>query len=265
MTTVTVKTCPNCTADLDASYQFCPQCGQKAHIHRFNPAHILHEVFHAFTHADKGVLYLTKSLMRKPGVTAREYTLEGKRSKYFNPFSFLLIVLGLNIAVNNFINPYTSSEHTGISATQGVKPTVPKAVSPYAERQHAATTFIERHVNIVGMVAIPLFAFIFWLCFRRSGINYAEHLVANVFFSSFFSLASIILTLILGLLLNAYLPLLNRILLLFQLIYLTIAYYQFLNYRRPSQYVKTVGVTLLVLMSWVVFSGGAIFLYIRFG
>lgn len=265
MTRVTVKTCPNCLADLDSSYQFCPRCGQKTHIHRFNLAHIFHEVFHAFTHADKGVLFLAKSLMRKPGVTAREYTIEGKRSKYFNPFSFLLIVLGINITVNSFINPYTGSGHTATPTTQKVNLPPPKAVSPYAERQRAATTFIEKHVNVVGMVAIPLFAFIFWLFFRRSGINYAEHLVANVFFSSFFSLASIILTLALGLLLNAYLPLLNRLLLLFQLIYLTIAYYQFLNYNRPIQYVRTGGVTLLVLMSWVIFSGGAIFLYIRFG
>ncbi len=265
MTTMTVKTCPNCTADLNSSYNFCPQCGQNAFVHRLNLAHIFHELFHAFTHADKGVLYLTKSLIRKPGVTAREYALERKRSKYFNPFSFLLIVLGLNITVNSFINPYTSRESTGILTTQGVKPTVPKATSPYVERQRAASTFIEKHVNIVGLVAIPLFAFIFWLCFRRSGINYAEHLVANVFFSSLFSLASIVITLALGLLLNAYLPLLNRILLLFQLIYLTIAYYQFLNYNRPSQYVRTGAVTLLVLVSWVILSGGAIFLYIRFG
>ncbi|GAB3491496.1 hypothetical protein GCM10027341_04540 [Spirosoma knui] len=266
MTLTSVKTCPNCTANLETTFSYCPGCGQDTHIHRFNLPHIFHEVFHAFTHADKGVLKLTKDLVTRPGVAAREYALEGKRKKYFNPFTFLLLVLGLNITVNSFIKPYTGrSTQSATSTRQQVSPTIPKASQPYFERRRAATTFIEKHINIVGLVAIPVFAFVFWLCFRRSGINYAEHLVANVFFSSFFSLVSVLLTLALGLLLSAYLPYLNRMLLFFQLLYLSVAYYQFLQYHRPIQYLKTSAATLLALVSWVVVSGGGVYLYILFG
>lgn len=260
-----IKACPNCSADLESEFKFCPNCGQDTHIHRFNLAHIFHEAFHAFTHADKGVFHLIKNLIVRPGIAAREYTLEGKRKQYFNPFSFLLIILGLNLTVNSFIKPYTGGLNRTVSTTQRVAPTIPKASLPYVERRRAATSFIEKHINIVGLMAIPLFAFVFWLYFRRSGINYAEHLVANVFFSSFFSLVSVILTLVLGLLLNKYLPFLNRFLLLFQLGYLTITYYQFMNYNRPGQYFKTGAATLLALVSWVALSGGGVYLYILFG
>ncbi|MFD2569959.1 DUF3667 domain-containing protein [Spirosoma soli] len=265
MTLTSTKTCPNCTADLETEFRYCPSCGQDAHIHRFNLPHIFHEVFHAFTHADKGVFKLTKALATQPGIAAREYVLEGKRKKYFNPFTFLLLVLGLNITVNSFIKPYTGRANPAATSAQQVSPAIPKASQPRTERQRAAMAFIEKHINIVGLVAIPVFTLVFWLYFRRTDINYAEHLVANVFFSSFFSLVSIIVTLTLGLLLNAYLPFLNRLLLLFQLSYLTVAYYQFLNYNRPIQYFKTGAATLLALLSWVAFSSGAIFIYILLG
>ncbi|CAN5523989.1 hypothetical protein BH09BAC4_BH09BAC4_31870 [soil metagenome] len=81
--------------------------------------------------------------------------------------------------------------------------------------------------------------------------------MAQVFFSSFFSLVSVLLTLGFGLVLQQFLPFLNRTLLLFQLLYLTIAYYQFLNYKKPVDYLKTSSATLLALLSWVAVSGAS--------
>ena len=265
MTLTTVKTCPNCSADLETTYAFCPQCGQTTHIHRFNLPHIFHEFFHAFTHADKGVLFLIRSLARRPGITAREYVLEGKRKKYFNPFTFLLIVLGLNLSVNILVKPYTKDYSPQQSATPRVTPAIPKEKLPYIQRRRAASSFIEKHINVVGLLAIPVFALIFWLFFRRTGINYSEHLVAHIFFAGFFSLVSIIATLLLGFVFNQYLSYLNRFLLLFQLVYLTIAYHQFIGYERPIQYLRTSAATLLALITWFVASGGAVLLYVYFG
>ncbi|QHV94170.1 DUF3667 domain-containing protein [Spirosoma endbachense] len=260
-----MEKCPNCSTDLENHFVHCPTCGQTAHLPRFKILHILYEFFQAIFSVDKSVLSLIKSLALQPGVTAREYVLEKKRKKYFNPFSFLLLVLGLNLSVNILIKPYTINYSEKQQTTQQLKPTVTKEMLPYVMRRRQAVLFIEENINIVGLAAIPLFAFVFWLYFRRTGINYAEHLVAQVFFSSFFSLFSIVLTLALGLLFRDYLPYLNRSLLLFQLLYLTVAYYQFLNYQKPVNYLKTSAATLLALISWVVVSGGAFFLYVRFG
>lgn len=265
MTLTTVKICPNCSANLGTTDKFCPQCGQNTQIHRFDLAHIVHELVHAFTHTDKGVLFLIRNLASRPGVTAREYVLEGKRKKYFNPFTFLLLVLGLNLSVNVLVKPYTRNYAPQQAAAPGVTPSTPKKMSPSVKRQRAASTYIEKHTNVIGLLAIPVFAFIFWLFFWRSGLTYSEHLVAHIFFASFFSLISIVATLVLGFLLNPYLSYLNQFLLLFQLIYLTIAYHQFLGYKRLNQYVKTGAATLLALTTWVIASGGAFLLYIYFG
>lgn len=260
-----METCPNCSAKVEHHFVYCPNCGQTADLPRFKIRHILDEFFQAIFSVDRGVLFLIRNLATQPGSTAREYVLEKKRKKYFNPFSFLLLVLGLNLSVNGLIKPYTTRFPAQKEITRQATPTIPKDILPYVERQRQATLFIEENINIVGLAAIPLFAFIFWLCFRRSGINYAEHLVAQVFFSSFFSLFTILLTLLLGLALKQYLPFLNRALLLFQLLYLSIAYYQFLHYQKPIGYFKTCAATLLALVSWVAFSGGIVFMYVRFG
>ncbi|GAB3993615.1 hypothetical protein GCM10028807_29330 [Spirosoma daeguense] len=260
-----MEKCPNCSTEVDGHFNYCPYCGQTTGLPRFKILHILDEFFQAFVSVDRGVLFLTKNLATQPGVTAREYVVEKKRKKYFNPFSFLLLVLGLNLSVNLLVKPYTIRFNPAKNASQNVAPNVPKDILPYVERRRAATLFIEENINIVGLAAIPVFAFAFWLCFRRSGLNYAEHLVAQVFFSSFFSLVSIVLTLALGFLLKGYLPFLNRGLLLFQLVYLSIAYYQFLDYSKLIGYVKTAAATILALLSWIAVSGGAVFLYIQLG
>lgn len=223
------------------------------------------EFFEAFAGVDRSVFSLMKNLAIQPGVTAREYVLEKKRKKYFNPFSFLLIVLGLNISVNLLVKPYTHSFSDKKPTVQQTTPTIPPNRLPYVARQRAASTFIEENINLVGLLAIPIMAFIFWLCFLKTGIYYSEHLVSMVFFSSFFSLVSILITLVLGFLFDQYLPYLNRLLLFFQLIYLTIAYYQLLGFRQPVRYAKTGAVTLLALVTWFIASGGVVFLYIRFG
>lgn len=258
-----METCPNCSTPLNRNYRFCPNCGQTTHLHRFNLAHIGHEAFHALTHADKGALHLLKNLTIRPGMVAREYILEGKRKRYFNPFTFLVIVLGLSVFVNSVFKPYERNinpEPTQVEA-QGATPT---ATELRKERSRHVSHFLDRRANLVAFAAIPLFALVFWLFFRRSGVNYAEHLVANVLFAGYFQLVAIVITLVLTFF-NRFLSTINEQQLIFQVIYLPIAYYQFMGYQRWTDYLKCLMATLLALAVWIAFSSGIIVLYIARG
>ncbi|WP_229368299.1 DUF3667 domain-containing protein [Fibrisoma limi] len=262
----TLKACPNCSADLETTYQFCPQCGQNAHIHRFNLPHIFHEIFHALTHADKGVLHLLKELAIRPGIVAREYVLEGKRKKYINPFTFLVLMLGITLFVNSIFHPYTRESSTQpTSATQSAEPAeVRQMRAKFMERRKNFQTFVEKRNNLVIFLAIPLFALVYWLFFLHSGINYAEHFVAQVFFSGFYSL----LTLALLAPLKTYMTQPNQfaaLQLLLQFLFLSFAYYQFMGPDRSWRLAKASLATLLALVVWVIFSFGAGYLYIRYG
>ena len=84
---MTALNCSNCATPLDPAFKHCPDCGQSTAIHRFNIKHLVHEFLHAFTHTDKGALILLRDLVVRPSTVLREYIVEGKRKKYFNPSS----------------------------------------------------------------------------------------------------------------------------------------------------------------------------------
>src|SRR5687768_4468983 len=89
--------CKNCGSEVNG--KFCSSCGQKKDIHPITIKNVMHDFLHALTHADKGFLLTLKSVFTRPGVVAREY-IEGKRKKYFNPLSFLVIIMAISAIVS---------------------------------------------------------------------------------------------------------------------------------------------------------------------
>ncbi|MBC7921204.1 MAG: DUF3667 domain-containing protein [Ferruginibacter sp.] len=251
---------------MESPHRYCPGCGQKTPWRRFTLLDAFREFSQAFTDLDRGFLHLIKQLAFRPGIVAREYVLEGKRKRYFNPFSLLLLVLGLYLSVNALTNPYTKAGRIPQPpAARQSRPVDPPASGPaIRERQRKVQALLEEYTNLVGLLAIPVLALVYSLYFRHR-IYYAEHLVANVLFASYYSIVSLLATLLLGLFFRAYLGFLNSFLLLFQWGYLTLAYYQFLSYRHPRQYLITAWATLLALLAWIGLTGGTIFYYVRYG
>ncbi len=253
--------CPNCATPLEATDQFCGQCGQKTHQHRFTLPHIFHELFHAFTHADKGVFLLLRDLALRPGRVLREYIIEFKRAKYFNPFTFLLLVLGFWLFVNSVVKPYSRelAATTTPSVTTGVRPAADQA---RATRRRQSIDLVEKRSNLAALFALPLTAFVFWLFYRR--LNYAEHMVAQVLLGSFYVLLGSLLLFL------ALIPAFRWFATTWGQFaihgtYFTWAYYQFLGGNRPASLLKIILATLLSIVAWAIFSGGLIFLYIAFG
>ena len=93
------NTCKNCGIKFNGN--FCNQCGQKNNPGRFSFKHIFEEVFHAFTHADKGFLSILAKMAIDPGKVAYEYIVEEKRKKYFNLFTFFVLITAVAAFVEN--------------------------------------------------------------------------------------------------------------------------------------------------------------------
>lgn len=121
---------------------------------------ILHDFMHALTHADHSIFSLVKDLFVRPGHVAREY-VEGKRKKYFGPFAFLVITVGLASLV------------VALTGVEWFKP-IPDA---------RAGGFLQRHINLVMLIQVPMLAALNWLLFRSERYNYAEHLVFTAYVS----------------------------------------------------------------------------------
>lgn len=161
-------TCKNCETTFEGN--FCSQCGQKAEIHRVTFKHFLHEFFHAFTHTDKGILLLMKALITRPGYVAKEY-LDGKRKKYFNPLSFLVIL---------------SSLYAYISFKTGYFEALAKLNQPPPNRggeiHSEAMSLMVNNGKVISLFLTPLLvSFFSWLFNIRSKNNLTENMVLNSF------------------------------------------------------------------------------------
>src|SRR5258705_12680748 len=97
--------CKNCGGSLTNTQQFCPHCGQKSGIPRITTQSLVREFFQTILHAEKGIANLVRGLTTQPGIVVTEY-VEGKRKKYFNPFSFLAICIGFMVLLNGWLKPY---------------------------------------------------------------------------------------------------------------------------------------------------------------
>lgn len=256
--------CLNCRTALDHGENFCPACGQNAKTHRISLKHFFHEVFHAVTHADKGIFHLLTCLAVRPGTTAREY-LEGRRKTYFNPFTFFLLAIGAFVFLNIYFNP----PRQPIRPDEKVLARIP---SEFGRQKYIATMsradrvqrFTRNNGNIMAMIAVPYISLLTWLFFRKRGFNYAEHLTANMMFITFSNLFFAMLIFPLqawarGTPAGALLTALGLIL---QALYLGWSLNGFLQLRSMVSRLKSFGVSLLAILVWVVFTLLAMAIYI---
>lgn len=256
-------TCLNCNEPIAEGQRFCGRCGQKSPVHRFTLAHFFHEFFHAFTHTDKGILHLLKGLATQPGVVAKEY-IEGKRKKYFNPFTFFLILMGAYVLSSQFF----TTEKIETAVPQSIlripnEEVRAKAIGMF-ERGVKLRTFTRKSGNILGMIAVPLIAWVFWLAYRKRSFNYAEHLTATMMFTAF---ANLVFTLIIfplqKLAAGTWFASVSLILgFILQALYFTWAYGGLLAIERAAGYLKAFAVSLMAIFLWFLFSATTMAIYI---
>lgn len=260
--------CLNCGAVLSTGAMFCTQCGQKTAQHRLSLSHLLHEFVHFFTHADKGIFFLIKMLVLKPGQVAREY-IGGKRKKYFPPLNFYLIVVGLFVFVQTTFRP-SAAVNMNQARTEVLKipdQTVRERRLAKLDRMEKATNFMARYSNYVNMAVTPVIALLFYLFFLRSGFNYTEHLVANLFFAGMTSLFYIVVITPYLLLTKGSPAYLFGIFffLLFELGYRAYGYYGFIGKKGWRHVGYAVFVSFITVGAWYMFSRTVITLYIEKG
>lgn len=259
--------CLNCSTVNSPDNKFCGQCGQKMEIHRISAHEIMHDVVHYFTHADKGIFFLLKKLATAPGVTAREY-LAGKRTQYFKPLNFLLIVAALTVFMTSLLSGGNQRpSNRGGSSRQATTILTEEQKKAYAARYANVNKITTKYTNIIQVLATPLITFFVFLFYLKGPYRYLEHLVANMYFVGaimiFYSLIIVPLThfskssqigqMLLG------------IFFLFEIIYRGIAYYQLMNRKGGRYRIKAFAVSFLASMLWAAVSYTLIANYIRNG
>lgn len=87
--------CANCQTVFSGN--FCPECGQKGHIHRSLSA-IGHDIMHGVLHLDGKLWNTLPLLVFKPGELTRRF-IAGERAKFVSPMSMFLFTVFAMFAV----------------------------------------------------------------------------------------------------------------------------------------------------------------------
>jgi Protein of unknown function (DUF3667) len=235
--------CKNCGTLFDDMY--CNHCGQKKH-HRFTLGHVWHEALHAVTHADKGFPYLMVQLFIRPGVVAREYIIDGRRKKYFNPLTYALILgsIAAFIAVNSHY-----MEHTMRSvSTSGAALSASKMKKLVTVMQYA-----NKYYNVFHLLQVPFFALGTWLLYRSRKLFYAEHLMLHCFQAAQTTVVAIAFMVLLNLT-AAYLNISSVFVSIFYLAYFIWMVAQFFKEQTVAGYLKAALAYLLGFVFYLLFA-----------
>lgn len=175
-------TCANC-GNMYTGH-FCNQCGQKQ-VHRYTVKHVLHEILHVFTHADKGIFSFAWQVVTRPGTIALDM-VEGRRKRYFNLFQYLVIIVGIGTFVMNktHLMEQTMQSMNNMTGT--------KVTGQMAIMQQQMVVALQKYFNLVQFFLIPVYALFSWLFLRRGNYNYAENLVLGSVISAQMSTLSVV-------------------------------------------------------------------------
>lgn len=172
------ETCKNCTQIINEN--FCANCGQKK-FKRINRKYIFDELQYTFLHANKGLFYTLKNLIRNPGKTAREY-IEGNRVNHYKPLLLAFVIAG----IATFL-------------AYSVLHTKEIMLAFYAENKLMSPLMIDvmslvsKYNTIVLILMIPFFALTTKIAFRKWGNNYYEHIIMNSYILTLYNIVSIVL------------------------------------------------------------------------
>ncbi len=181
--------CKNCQHQFEG--KFCNNCGQNANVERIDSKYLFTEIWNNIFQVDRGFFFTVKELFLRPGHSIREF-LEGKRTPYFKPVTFVFVFSTLYVLISYFVGqkPYLGEMIAGFSKgiTGGTtEELVSMKLFKWLSNNHAYST----------LILLPVFSFASYLTFIKSKYNYYEHLVLNFYITGqqmiFYMLLNIIM------------------------------------------------------------------------
>lgn len=182
--------CKTCAAPLSGRY--CSQCGQRVINRHITLRALFSELVSLITNTDRGLLYTFWMLMKNPGKVVRDY-ISGSTVMYASPLRYTLIGTAIVTLVFIGMGAYDRQvEEMNSVMHQGQSQEAVIATNHVYD-------LMRQYYQLISILLIPIFAWITRRMFRKSQLNYAEHLVANAYFYTHAMLAMLPFVLLIAL------------------------------------------------------------------
>ncbi len=151
---------------------FCGSCGQKK-FKRIDRKYLFDEIQYTVLHANKGLLYSLKGLLKNPGKTAREY-INGNRVNHYKPILMVFVLAGISTFLTFKVLGGRELLESAFKSTS----------SSNRKFMEGTSEFVSHYYSLITLALIPFLAFITKITFRKWGNNYYEHVVINAYILS---------------------------------------------------------------------------------
>lgn len=198
METTTRTACANCGTHLHGPV--CHNCGQKHIRSRWTLGVLIEQFFSQLSNIESGFIYTLHALISKPGELIQDYW-RGKTKIYYNPFRFMIILVGFNLLLGFLIGVDDLMQATfqpeELEAQMGTENVI------------EADMKFDSWLNVLVLLLLPVHALSSRWLFGRHGKNYGEHLIANAYCmgqQAFLSSAFMLVAYVFPVLFIAFLP-----------------------------------------------------------
>lgn len=156
--------CVDCGAVMMGRY--CADCGARTPTRPITIGSLVHDLVHGMLHADKGVVYTFRQLLRHPGATPHRH-IEGRTTRLTMPFHYLILCCAFAAAVAwGASRMWSAAPAAAVSHTHDAATTYGHWIGHYGI-QFSRWTWL---------VLLGVSAGVSRFFFRRSRLSYAEHL-----------------------------------------------------------------------------------------
>lgn len=186
-------TCHNCEFALQPGGNFCPHCGQEAHLHAASMREFIHEFVGHYV-ALEGPLWRTLwAMLFLPGRLTREYFL-GRRRRYVQPLRLYLSLsfvffIAVHLIPGDQMMTVQRDEQTMAQARKGSCASPGSHCTEWQKRLDSvgerlasgSAAQVQKRLDKLAPYAMllmqPVFAGLLALMFLRRRMKYAEHFV----------------------------------------------------------------------------------------
>lgn len=174
--------CLNCGGEGEGA--FCADCGQDRRLGRLDLRQVLTEAMSHLLDLDGRIPATVIGLTRSPGRLCRAY-VDGQRVRFVSPLKYCLTAVALALLA---------------IAVVGIEQMIPEVAGggELSDLQLRVRGMVVANLNLIILLALPVYALLIRWLFRGSGANLAEVLAFALFTSGHLFLVGAVLTIMPG-------------------------------------------------------------------
>lgn len=162
--------CINCATEIEAHY--CPSCGQPANVKRITFRQVFDDIQAKFLGLDNALMRTVIDATIRPAQLFQA-VLDGNRRRYIGAGGYLFLMLSLMILLFD-IGDVDSKAFFGASYELEIGDD--QSRTRQQQFSDSIMTFITDYIRLISFLMLPIYALFSRYIFRKSGLNFIEHI-----------------------------------------------------------------------------------------